>query len=231
MTQKRLRLYYNVNQRISKPFFYYVALNLGNFNPFVMSVLEDYMKSIIRKSLLAKRREMLPSEVETKSAQILANLMASDLLDNAEVVMCYMDFRNEVQTESMIEYLWSLNKTVVLPKVNPHTNQLDLFEISGFRDMIQSKMGISEPADHLPSVHPTDVDLILAPGVAYDMKGFRMGYGGGFYDRLLPQVRPDCVIIGLAFELQVVDELPIEDYDEPVNGILTETRYIPASAR
>lgn len=189
------------------------------------------MKSIIRKSLLAKRREMSSVEVETKSAQVLHNLMASDLLDQAEVVMCYMDFRNEVQTESMIEYLWSLDKTVVLPKVNPHTHQLDLFEIRGFRDLVQSKMGISEPAEHLPSVHPSDVDLILAPGVAFDLKGYRMGYGGGFYDRLLPQVRPDCIVIGLAFEVQIVEELPIESYDQPVNGILTELRFISSTTR
>lgn len=189
------------------------------------------MKASIRKNLLDQRRALSVSEVETKSAQILSRLINANVLDGPQVIMCYMDFRNEVQTEALIEYLWSLEKTVVLPKVNPVSNHLDLFSIEGFKDMIQSKMGILEPADHLPMIHPTDIDLILAPGVGFDLKGYRMGYGGGFYDRLLPQVRADCQIIGLAFDVQVIEELPIEPYDQPMNAIMTETRYILSKAR
>ncbi len=184
------------------------------------------MKSIIRKEILQKRKSLGASEVDEKSSQIVTRLISLGLLDRPQVVMCYMDFRNEVRTESLIEYLLSKEKVVILPKVNPETNELDLFQIEGFKDMDISKFGILEPADHLPAALPSDIDLILAPGVAFDLKGYRMGYGAGFYDKLLPQTRPDCAVIGLAFDLQILESLPVEAHDQPMNSILTETRWI-----
>lgn len=184
------------------------------------------MKSAIRKELLMKRKTLLPDQVEKKSSQILSRLISLGILERPQVVMCYMDFRNEVQTGALIEYLLSQDKIVVLPKVNPETNELDLFQVEGFKDMVISKMGIQEPADHLQSVLPTDIDLILAPGVAFDLNGYRMGYGAGFYDKLLTIIRPDCAVIGLSFDLQVVDVLPIESHDQPMDAVLTETRLI-----
>lgn len=187
------------------------------------------MKSAIRKEILRQRREMTPDTVEAKSAQIVSRLMSLSIVEKPQVIMCYMDFRNEVQTEALIEYLLSLDKNIVLPKVNTETDSLDLFQINGFRDLISGSMGIREPASHLPQVLPTDVDLILAPGVAFDLKGYRMGYGAGYYDKLLPQIRPDCAVIGLAFDIQVVDELPVEPHDHPMDSILTESRWIHPS--
>ena len=184
------------------------------------------MKTAIRKEILSQRKKLTADEVEVKSAQIVSRIIEFSIVDQPQVIMCYMDFRNEVQTEALIEYLLSLGKVVVLPKVNPETNLLDLFQIEGFKDLIVSSMGILEPADHLVSALPTDIDLILAPGVAFDLRGYRMGYGAGYYDKLLPQIRPDCNVIGLAFDLQIVEELPVESHDQPMDSILTETRWI-----
>lgn len=188
------------------------------------------MKSTIRKEILALRREMTQDEIETASAKIVSQLMALSIVDHPQVIMCYMDFRNEVQTNALIEYLLSLDKTIVLPKVNPQTNYLDLFQFEGFKDLNLSKMGILEPADNLPRILPTDIDLILVPGVAFDLKGYRMGYGAGYYDKLLPHIRPDCEVIGLAFDLQIVETLPVESHDQPMDSILTETRWIHPNA-
>lgn len=184
------------------------------------------MKSEIRKQVLSARKAMSQDEVETKSAQILSRLMISPLLEQSEVILCYMDFRNEVQTGAIIEYLWSLGKIVALPRVNPDTKRLDLYRVDGFRDMVTGSMGIMEPDTKLPQLLPEDIDLVLAPGVAFDEKGGRMGYGGGFYDRLIPTLRPDCQIIALAFEQQVVDDLPSDSHDQSIHGILTEERLI-----
>lgn len=186
------------------------------------------MKSEIRKEILQKRKSLGAVEVDEKSSQIITRLISLGLLDRPQVVMCYMDFRNEVRTEALIEYLLAQDKVVVLPKVNPETKELDLFQIQGFKDMALSKFGILEPADHLPEALPSDIDLILAPGVAFDEKGYRMGYGAGFYDKLLPQIRPDCAVIGLAFDLQILEKLPVEPHDQPMDSILTETRWITA---
>lgn len=187
------------------------------------------MKTAIRKEILSERKKLTADEVEVKSAQIVSRIKALSIVEQPQVIMCYMDFRNEVQTETLIEYLLSLGKVVVLPKVNPETNLLDLFQIEGFKDLIVSSMGILEPADHLEKALPTDIDLILAPGVAFDLKGYRMGYGAGYYDKLLPQTRPDCNVIGLAFDLQIIEQLPVEPHDHPMDSILTETRWIHPS--
>lgn len=184
------------------------------------------LKSEIRKQILSARKAMSQDEVESKSAQILSRLMTSPLLEQAEVILCYMDFRNEVQTAAIIEYLWSLDKIVALPRVNPQTNQLDLYRVDGFRDMVTGSLGIMEPDTSLPQLFPEDIDLVLAPGVAFDLNGGRMGYGGGFYDRLIPTLRPDCQVIALAFEQQVVENLPSESHDQSIHGILTENRLI-----
>jgi 5-formyltetrahydrofolate cyclo-ligase len=189
------------------------------------------VKSIIRKEILRQRRDMSPEDVAAKSEQILSRLTQLPIIRSPQVILCYMDFRNEVQTEAIIEHLFSLDKIVVLPRVNPHTNHLDLFRIEGFKDLITSPMGILEPEDNLSQVLPTDIDLIFAPGVAFDLNGYRMGYGGGYYDKLLPQLRPDCAVIGLAFDLQIVPELPIEDHDQSMDAILTETRWIQANPK
>lgn len=184
------------------------------------------MKSEFRKQILSARKAMTQDEVETKSAQILSRLMESSLLEQAEVILCYMDFRNEVQTGAIIEYLWSLGKIVALPRVNPLTKRLDLYRVDGFREMVTGSLGIMEPDTSLPQLLPEDIDLVLAPGVAFDEKGGRMGYGGGFYDRLIPTLRPDCQVIALAFEQQVVEEIPSDSHDQSIHGILTENRLI-----
>ncbi len=184
------------------------------------------MKNELRQEILKRRREQTSEEVTRKSELIFERLKTSKLLDTAHVILCYMDFRNEVETSSIIEYIWSLGKIVVLPKVNTQTHALELYQIEGFRDMIESKMGILEPATDLPRVLESDIDLVLAPGVAFDLKGYRMGYGGGFYDKLIPQLRPDCHIAALAFDLQLLESLPVEAHDQPMSSILTESRWL-----
>lgn len=184
------------------------------------------MKDELRKEILKKRRELASDEVSEKSEQILERLKSTPLIDSAHVIMCYMDFRNEVETANIIEYLWSQDKVVVLPKVNKEMQMLELYQIEGFKDMIQSNMGILEPSTELPRVLETDIDLILAPGVAFDLKGYRMGYGGGFYDKLIPNLRADCHIAALAFEIQLVEKLPVEAHDQPMSSIITEARWL-----
>lgn len=184
------------------------------------------MKSAIRKEILNKRKQMSQEEVDAKSQQILNQLISLNIVENPQVILCYMDFRNEVKTDAIIEYLLEQDKVVVLPKVNTETNTLDLYQIEGFKDLVTSSMGIREPNEELPQILPSDIDLILAPGVAFDLNGYRMGYGGGFYDKLLPQVRPDCNVIALTFDLQLVPKLPIEGHDQPMSAILTESQWI-----
>lgn len=186
------------------------------------------MKTQLRKNIVARRLALTEEAVQEKSAKILANLMSLEAFNASGTVMLYMDFRKEVQTKAIIDYCLNQGKKVVLPVVGPDKKNLLLLEIKSLdADMILSSYGILEPIiknEHLKSLH--DIDLLLAPGVAFDLEGYRLGYGGGYYDRLLENRPEHLLVFALAFDLQVIDSLPHDSHDQRVDGIVTESRLI-----
>lgn len=117
------------------------------------------------------------------------------------------------------------HKNVFIPKVNKASNELDIYEIKGNDDLILSNYGIKEPnSDLLKVVNPKEIDLILSPGVAFTKECYRIGYGGGFYDKLLTKTNENIITIALAFEMQIVDSLPIESHDKQLDFVQTEEK-------
>lgn len=141
--------------------------------------------------------------------------------------MIFMDFRKEVMTRPIIEWLWSIGKSVIIPRVKKGSPILELCLIDSFDDMDLSPLGILEPKpDHIAFLSPDQIDFVFMPGVAFTNSGARLGYGGGYYDQLIPLMKNDVPRIALAFDLQLVNELPTEDHDIQIDGIITETDYI-----
>ncbi len=95
-----------------------------------------------------------------------------------------------------------------------------------FDGWTRSRFGVDEPPADSPEVAPEDLDLVVVPALAFDERGYRIGYGGGYYDRFLPRLRPDCVTVGVTLDALVVPALPAEPHDVPVQIIVTETRTI-----
>jgi 5-formyltetrahydrofolate cyclo-ligase len=150
---------------------------------------------------------------------------------DARLVMCYMDFRNEVMTSDIILNCLELGKKVAIPcsVVTPSgENMLTVYEIKDITcDVCDGMYGIREPDRRkVPQVDPKEIDIVLVPGVAYDLNRFRIGYGAGYYDRFLRTVRPGCFMAGLAFDLQIVDHIPSEGHDMQMDAIITESRII-----
>lgn len=186
-------------------------------------------KQTLRASILERRSSMTQEELDAKSAQILDQLIHTPLLDNAKTVMIFMDFKDEVRTAGIIEHLWKTGKTPVVPRVNKKADRLDLYSIHSFDDLVRSAYGILEPPkDREPDIQPSDLDLILSPGVVFDVLGNRIGYGAGYYDKLLPHVRTECVVCGIAYDLQIVPngQIPVEPHDIPLDYLITEHRII-----
>ena len=186
-------------------------------------------KQTLRAEILARRSRLSEDELNNKSAQILAQLIHTPLLDNVRTVMVFMDFKDEVRTGPLIEHLWKVGITPVVPRVNRKEDRLDLYTIATFEDLVRSSYGILEPPkDRQPDISPQDLDLILSPGVVFDVLGNRIGYGAGYYDKLLPNVRTECVVCGLAFDLQIVANglIPVEPHDIPLDYLITEHRII-----
>jgi 5-formyltetrahydrofolate cyclo-ligase len=119
-------------------------------------------------------------------------------------------------------------KTVVLPRVNATARTLELCRLTEpARDVLPGYRGIPEPQSHCALIAADAIDWVLVPGVAFDASGHRLGYGGGYYDRLLPQLRRDAARIAGGFEIQLVDRVPAAPHDLPVQALATESRTLP----
>jgi 5-formyltetrahydrofolate cyclo-ligase len=180
------------------------------------------VKDKIRKEVLDARLKLTPEQRRVKSAEIEAKLFGLPEYRVASVVMFYASFRSEVETHHMIRRALVEGKRVVLPKVKGR--ELALFEIKSFdKDVLPGAWGIPEPEDGV-RVELKDIGLIVVPGAAFDEQGNRIGYGAGFYDKLLPLYQGRSV--ALAFELQIAPEVPADAHDIPMQMIVTEERVI-----
>ncbi len=181
------------------------------------------MKSNIRKETLNKRKNLTPKEVQEKSNSIYNRLISLELL-NKQNTLLYMDFRNEVATNQMIQTVIEHTGYVLLPRVTG--KQLTIHKIQNLEELVLSDYGILEPKVGYNLIDYTEIDLILAPGVAFDRQCFRLGYGGGFYDKLLSQKRKEVPVIALAFDCQLIATVPTEPHDYKMDMIITEMEII-----
>lgn len=182
------------------------------------------MKQELRQAIIDKRNTLSPEMVADKSHQISQRVLNMNLIKPGDTVLLFMDFRNEVRTKELIEYVLRIGR-LILPKVDMKTKVMTLHIIDDLTHLKRSKYGILEPTNQ-PTVEAHALDVILSPGVAFDANKYRLGYGGGFYDRLLQTIDDKVPVVALAFECQMVDQVPIEAHDKPVDFIVTESRII-----
>jgi 5-formyltetrahydrofolate cyclo-ligase len=182
------------------------------------------LKAAIRKRVLDARFALSAAERRSRSAEIERALFSLPEFSGTPVVMFFASFQSEVETHHMIRRALAHGKRVVLPKVRG--KELALLEIGNFdRDVQPGAWGIPEPETGRP-VALSDIGLIIVPGSVFDERGNRIGYGAGFYDRLLSAYRGPTV--ALAFEVQIVPAVPADAHDVPVKKIVTERRVIEA---
>ncbi len=180
------------------------------------------MKKSLRKKVLADRDRMSPSERTTKSREIEERLFSLPEFTSARAVLFFASFRSEVETGPMIRRALASGKRVILPKVRG--KELELFAIKNLdKDVSPGAWGIPEPRESAP-VRLSEIDAIIVPGAAFDEHGNRLGYGAGFYDKLLSAFTKPTV--ALAFEEQIVSEVPAASHDIPIKKIVTEKRVI-----
>jgi len=180
-------------------------------------------KSRTREAILNKRDSIGPETRKAKDARIRERLFSLPDFQQAKVVFFFASFRSEVSTIDPIKETLRLPKRVVLPRVDRTIRALKLYEITDISELSPGYMGIPEPV--VPAERERgiiDVDLVVMPGVAFDAAGNRLGYGGGYYDRLLALKKKDLPLVALAYEEQIVDFLPRESHDIEVQIIVTD---------
>lgn len=192
----------------------------------VLQILVKNMakKSDIRRKTIQKRLLMSEKEVLEKSRIITKMVLGLQEYQHADAIFCYVDFRNEVRTREIIEESWSRKKAVAVPKVEGDV--MKFYHFQQWADLKEGYMGILEPEEACEEISPENENcLMIMPGVAFDEKRNRIGYGGGYYDKYLSQM-DGIYKAAIAFENQIYQELPCEEYDLKPNIILTEKRSI-----
>lgn len=181
-------------------------------------------KCALRKSLIEKREEMDEAERRQLDAVIQRKVISHPAFIRADAVLTYLSIGCEVDTRSIVEAAWSQGKTVAIPRcTGPH--RMEWFRIHDFDGLETSPFGIKEPPlDAETAIHPAACQnpIALVPGLAFDKAGFRLGYGGGFYDAFLQDFKG--VSMGLCRAGQQVDSLQsmgmVEPHDQPVDVIV-----------
>jgi 5-formyltetrahydrofolate cyclo-ligase len=186
------------------------------------------MKDEIRKAISTKRASLRISECLRKSRKIKAKLFSLAEFRESSRVLFYMAMPKEVQTKDMVLEATRIGKTVVLPRIAPNGDALMLSEVKDIEKELEPGLfGIPEPKQEFyRPVALAEVDLIIMPGVAFDLSGHRMGFGKGFYDKLLGRANGPISTIGLAFDFQLLPEIPVLKHDVKLCKIITEKRII-----
>lgn len=191
-----------------------------------VNLLQDE-KGRIRREVLARRDALAPEYREAASAAICARLAACADVTTARTVLAFATFGSEVGLDPLLQQVMDRGAGLFLPFVERFTPpDLGIARVKDLqRDLVVSRMGIREPDPARRRLARVDrIDVVLAPCVAVDALGRRVGYGAGFYDRLLARLRPGTPVIAVAFETQVVAALPESTHDMRVDRIVTEHR-------
>lgn len=189
----------------------------------------DTHKSKLRKKLLATRAELEPAERAHKSLRILSALRSTPQWASAREVLLYMPIKNEVDVRPVLDELWGRGVRLLLPRCRPkEPGQMDIACVTASQELVPGMYGIQEPCPaRCPTLEKCAPDVILVPGVGFDLTGARLGFGAGFYDRFLAgNCASNAIRFGLAYEFQLVERFEADPWDVPMHAIITEDRII-----
>ena len=193
-----------------------------------MAIFND--KKILRKEILTKRNNIDVVEKEEMDKKILNKFYESKYYRESKNIFIYISYDSEINTKEIINKALIDNKKIYVPRTEFKTRLMDAVEITSLENLIESEYGILEPSIYEPHIEPNELDLIVVPGVGFDRNGGRMGYGAGFYDRYFKKISKDkmqkIVKLALAYDFQILEDVPMNEQDVPVNYIITEKEFI-----
>ena len=182
-------------------------------------------KAALRAAMLARRQALTPWAQAQASAAVTARVTALPAWSDAREILLYLPVRGEVDTRALAETVLRQGRRLLVPRCREAApGELDLACLGGLSEAVPGRFGIPEPpADRCLPPEAFAPDLILVPGLAFDRLGTRLGFGGGYYDRLLarPMAAGACVA-GLCHAFQLVERLPAEAWDRPMDAVITE---------
>ncbi|MBZ5749742.1 MULTISPECIES: 5-formyltetrahydrofolate cyclo-ligase [Metabacillus] len=182
---------------------------------------KNYLRSLIKNKLA----NMTDNEFWQYSGDIHKQLFSLPEWKIAQTIAVTISTGREVDTTHIIEKAWQEKKNIVVPKCHPEMKTMDFRLITSFNQLERVFFGLLEPkVEETEKVNPNQIELMIVPGIVYDRRGYRIGYGGGYFDRYLPHYKNQT--LSLAFSSQIVDIVPTEAHDIAVSALITEDGVI-----
>jgi len=177
-------------------------------------------KKRIRKEMTAKRNNLNPAVRAEKSRLIHQHLLTLEPFQKAQVIFTFIPFGSEVDLSPIFQ---EVSKKWLVPKTIVEKRRMDTYLFPGWDELSVGTYGIREPdpVTAIP-VHPKEIEFVLVPGLAFDQKGGRLGYGGGYYDRFLAQFSKRPPLAGICFSEQIVPNLPVEEHDIRMDYLISD---------
>lgn len=184
-------------------------------------------KASLRSVVLQRREALDPAFRRSASRRIVDAVLARDAFRRARSVMAYASFGSEVDTSALCQAVLTEGRTLLLPRIDRSRDAIRVYAVRDLaRDLETNRWGIAEPRPGAClEIGPAELDFVFVPGVAFDARGGRLGYGKAYYDRLLASSRQAGgapALLAGAFAVQVVDQVPLEPHDVPIPVVLTE---------
>ncbi|MDH4241559.1 MAG: 5-formyltetrahydrofolate cyclo-ligase [Phycisphaerae bacterium] len=183
---------------------------------------KERLRVKLQKCLL----EMSDEERNDKSQKACQNLISTSQFQEASTVMMYLSLPHEVDTSEVVLYAWQLGKTVLVPKISWQQRHMIPVQISSLETGFSTEVaGLRNPVTGVP-MPIEEIDLVVAPALGFDRKGNRLGRGASFYDRFFANEQLKATRCGFAFTEQLVDSVPVEERDEPVDFLVTDKEIL-----
>ncbi len=184
-------------------------------------------KERLRRRVLQLRDQQSSVELETKSRRIMDAVVGLPEYRKSRVVASYVDKDSEVRTRPLIRKALTSRKRVLVPIVDKENRDLLYSEIKGLDELGPGAYEIPEPKPRFRKIRELEsAGIVVVPGIAWDLDGYRLGWGKGYFDTVLKRLPDKSVSVGLAFDLQIVDRVPRAQFDLPVDIIVTESRVV-----
>ena len=176
-------------------------------------------KEDIRKEIQLKLRNL--QHREEKNNLIFKELISNRDIEKAENIMCFVSFRNEVDTHKFIKHMLKNNKNIYIPIIDSKNKIMNISKLKSFDELEKGFYGILEPKEEFIRITDLEIlDIVITPGVVFSKNNYRIGYGGGFYDKFFANKKLKAKKIGLCFSEQIIESIPIDKYDIPVDYII-----------
>ncbi|HAA08579.1 MAG: 5-formyltetrahydrofolate cyclo-ligase [Syntrophomonadaceae bacterium] len=176
-------------------------------------------KKQIRNEMKERRQKMTSTEVEQLSGQVRQRLEELNPIQNARSIMAYASINNEIDLVPLMVKWHEEGRTILLPRVEDN-GRMEAVKWTGWDQIKSGPFGIREPLGE--PFDPALIDVVLTPGLVFDYKGYRLGYGKGYYDRFLPRLSNSAFICGIGYEFQVIENVYPHEGDIPMHWIVTD---------